>query len=305
MGKHSKVEKDHVSKIQKWIAEDHQARQKAGRKTWDHQKDIICKWNVYHEKIKKLDKRSNKKVDKVEPRIKRFIKFADGTTTWQRLNIKFYREFLSNNKELENLCIYLNGLDPVEVRAGLKYKLKEAYIPRTHVLKFFNLIKSEYINDDKKDIETQLNNWIRYSLNWFQAQTPKVENWKKLERKWGKSLINVDDGISDKDRVFPKGELRSKNTIIRIIWMTNKFMQYLHETYPNKYPPTEFNPISKSQFRQLLKLRKGQDTYKQRRAIDSKTWKRIKTAIKDDPQLSILQLCWEFGLRRSEVTCPG
>ncbi len=288
MPRHKKVTKQDISKIERWLAEDYQARQNDGRACWEKGKDIICKWGVYEE---------NNSYS-----VKRFIRFKDGGSTWQRLKKPFYREFLQSKRELDNLATYLNGLDPAEVKAGIKYKLKESYIPRTHILNFCRTIKANFLNDDKKDIENRLNSFINYGLNWFQDQkTPKVNEWKKFEKRWGQCLLNYSNDIKDSERIFPKGELRSKNTIVRVIWLMNQFMEYLHEQYPNKYPPTRFSPISNSQFRSLEKLRKAHNLVKKRGHISEEHWLTIRDRIREDEHLKIVELCYEFGLRRSEA----
>lgn len=292
MGKHKKINQQQVSKIQRWLAEDAaQERLRAGKRLWS-QEDTVCKWGVYQE--------PNKDGQTITT-IKRFIKFKDGRSTWQRLKKPFYKDYLNSKRELENLVIYLNGLDPDEHRAGIKYKLKESYIPRVHVIKFQRMVRENFLNKDKKDIDYRLGNFIMYGLNWFQEQTEKVNEWKKFEKRWGECLINMSSNIKPRERIFPEGELKSKNTLVRIVWMMNQFLEYLHEVYPNKYPPMRFNPISKSQFNSLLKERKALELVRERTHIKDSDWIKIQEAIKDDPHLKIIQLCYEFGLRRSEA----
>lgn len=275
MGKHKKFKKNQKSRLEKWIEQDFQARQasqknrskKKRKKVWDPDKDIVCKWNVYDEPQIRLNKKNKKKERVVVQRIKRNIKIIlDGkdrngnsktTQTWQRLKLSLYKEFLGNKRELENICFVLNGQDPGEARVGIKFNSQESCIPRSKVLKFCRLIQKEFVNDDKKDINCRLNNFIKCSFEWFQARDPNPNNWKKFERQWGRCLLNTDASIKDYERIFPENELRSKNTIIRIIWMTNKFMEYLHEIYPNRYPLYYFDPIRPSQFRSQTRLRKG------------------------------------------------
>ncbi|MCB0368114.1 MAG: tyrosine-type recombinase/integrase [Bdellovibrionales bacterium] len=289
MGRHKKFKKEDVSKIQKWLKEDFEERKVKGRIIWNHQTDIICKWGLYSEGEDK------------GPSIKRFIKRKDGKTTWHRLKKKFYKDFYQSQKELENIVIYLNGLDPAEHRAGIKYRLKEGYIPRVHVINFCREVKNNFLNDDKKDIENRINGFINYGLNWFQNKTHKVNEWKKYDKKWGQCLLNYNEDIKDSDRIFPLGELRSKNTIIRVIWLMNKFMEYLHQQYPNKYPPTYFDPITNSQFRSLEMIRKQRGLVRDRKHIKSEHWEIIKRNIENDPHLKIIEICYEFGLRRSEA----
>lgn len=292
MGNHCKINKEQVSRIQKWLEEDAiQDRIRAGKKVWT-QEDTICKWGLHQEP-------SNN--GKIITTIKRYVKFKDGGSTWQRLKKPFYKDFLNSKRELENLVIYLNGLDPNEHRAGIKYKLKESYIPKAHVVKFQRMVRDNFLNDDKKDIDYRLGNFIMYGLNWFQEQTEKANDWKKFEKRWGECLINVSSDIKPRERIFPEGELKSKNTIIRIIWMMNHFLEYLHSVYPNKYPPIKFNPISKSQFNSLLKERKKRNLVHKRGHIHPDDWIKILEAIKEDSHLRIIQICYEFGLRRSEV----
>lgn len=303
MGRHKKVKKSEVdSVIKKWVAHQDKVRAKNGKRVWDEKRDTVCPWNVYEEKQTK-----DSKPVKV---IKRNIKFKYKTKkeakgqpkqTWQRLPKRFYNDYLHSQRELENLCIILNGLDPSEYRAGIRYKIKTAYLPNRVALEFIENTKSEFLNEQKKDITNRLNNFVRCGLNWFQNQSSKVYDWPKLQKRWGHCLLNIADNIKEEERIFEKGTLRSRNTILRIIWLMNKFMEHLHKEYPHRYPAIKFDPISSSQFRQLETKRKNRKEYKERRTINDLDWQKIKKLIEKDPQLKILKLCWEFGLRRSEA----
>ncbi|MDP7320516.1 MAG: hypothetical protein QF441_07895 [Bacteriovoracaceae bacterium] len=81
----------------------------------------------------------------------------------------------------------------------------------------------------------------------------------------------------------------------------NKFMEYLHQKYPNKYPPTYFDPITNSQFRSLEMIRKQRGLVRNRKYIKDEHWEIIKRNIENDPHLKIIEICYEFGLRRSEA----
>ncbi|MGH1469214.1 MAG: tyrosine-type recombinase/integrase [Bdellovibrionales bacterium] len=302
MGRHKKVKKSEISVIERWIANQVKVREKAKKRTWNEEVDTVCPWNVYEEKQTK-----DSKPVKV---IKRNIKFKYKTKkeaknqpkqTWQRLPIRFYKDYLHSKRELENLCIYLNGLDPAEYRAGIRYKIKTAYLPNRVVLEFIENTKSEFLNEQKKDITNRLNNFVRCGLNWFQSQSSKVNEWPNLQKRWGHCLLNLADNIEDEERIFEKGTLRSKNTILRIIWLMNNFMEHLHKEYPNRYSAIKFDPITPRQFAKLEKTRKNKKDYKKRRVINDLDWQKIKKLIAKDPQLKILKLCWEFGLRRSEA----
>ena len=254
MGRHKKVKKSDISAIERWITNQVKERQKAKKRVWDEDRDTVCPWNVYEEKQTK-----DSKPAKV---IKRNIKFKYKTKkeakgqpkqTWQRLPRRFYNDYLHSKRELENLCIYLNGLDPAEYRAGIRYKVKTAYLPNRVVLDFIDNTTSEFANDQKKDITNRLNNFVKCGLNWFQNQSSKVNEWPKHQKRWGICLLNMANNIEDNERIFEKGTLRSKNTIIRVIWLMNKFMEHLHKEYPHRYSAINFDPISPGQFRQLEK----------------------------------------------------
>ncbi len=288
-----KAKKTDVSKIEIWLRNSVQTRADEGKPLWStDNKDIICKWNTYKEKDNS---------DNPITTIKRFIKFKNGRTTWQRLKREFYRDYLYSQKELKNLCIYLNGLDPAEVKAGIKYEYKTSFVSKQDIFKFWQQIRSEFVNQDKKDINNRYQNMIRYGLEWFQRQTAKPNSWKALDKKWGIALLNTDLNMKAKYRIFPEGELRSKNTIVRVIWMMNKFMIYLNEKHPHKYPLIEFNPITKSQFAGHLKQRKTRNMVTKRCHIPDDKWAVIRDRLRIDPHLKILELCYEFGLRRSEA----
>ncbi|MDC1174556.1 tyrosine-type recombinase/integrase [Bacteriovoracaceae bacterium] len=163
------------------------------------------------------------------------------------------------------------------------------------------MIRDNFLNEDKKDIDQRLSRFIMCGLNWFQEQTEKVNEWKKFEKRWGECLINMSSNIKQRERIFPEGELRCKNTLVRVVWLMNQFMEYLHGEYPNKYPPIKFNPITKAQFNSLLKERKRRNLVNKRGHIKLDHWNIIKEGIKNDPHLKIVQLCFEFGLRCSEA----
>lgn len=300
MGRHKKVSKSHISAIEKWLKEQTEHRRKKKKKLWDETKDTVCPWNVYEEK----------NGDEITTVIKRNIKFHYKTKkeaknqpkqTWQRLNRKFYKDYIHSQRELENICIYLNGLDPAEYRAGLRYKAITAYLPNRVLLDFIEKTKAEFLNDEKKDINNRINNFIRCGLNWFQKKSHKVYEWKKYEEKWGQCLLNMADNIEDEERLYEEGDLRSKNTLLRIVWMMNKFMHHLHKEFPHKYPLIEFDPISNSQFKSLEIKRINAPDYREREMINELHWHKIKKEISKDNQLKVLILCWEFGLRRSEA----
>jgi integrase len=223
--------------------------------------------------------------------------------TWQRLDRKFYKKYLTSIRELKNLCIYLNGLDPAQVRAEEKYHIKLAYIPKKAIEEFQKEMIDDFVNDDKKGIKSRINAFTEYGLWWFQNRTVKLQDWKDHEKRWGKCLLNLDKDIQDDERIFPEGELRSKNTIVRVIWMMNHFLEFIHLKYPHKFPHLKMNPIKKQFFTKLQNERKKRNLARQRRKIDDLSWKKIRTALekKENIELRILILCWEFGLRRNEA----
>ena len=234
MGKHKKVTKEQHGLIQQWILAY------TFKKPPIQGKDYIGPWELYPE-------------SKNNPvyRIKRFIKYKDGGSTWQRLKLDFYEEYLTNNREIERLLIWLNGRDPEEMRAGIKFRVKKAYIPSKHLEDFLKDTKNNFANEDKKEIKSRLNSFQKYGLEWFQKKEVNPLKWKLYDKEWGICLLNLNPEISNESRIIPAQELRSRNTIKRIIWMMNKFLEYLNDVEPNKYPLITLNPLSRSQLASL------------------------------------------------------
>lgn len=283
MGTHKKLTKQEESGIQKWLrAYNFKVPPKVD-------KDYIGPWSIHPEK-KSL-------------RIKRYIKYKDtGRKTWQRLPINFYRHLITNNREMENILILLNeGMDYREYLAKKKFKFKSALIPKTAVLAFEVEIRTNFLNKNKKEINNRLKAFKRYGLKWFDEIEPNPLKWKQREYEWGQALLNLNDLIPKKNKIFQHGELRSKNTIIRVIWMMNKFLKYLYDNQPAKYPLITLNPISNADFAKLERRRKYLNLVRRRRHINPDHWKIIKPHLKKDNDLAIIELCYEFGLRRNEA----
>ena len=283
MKRQKQVSKQAIGHIQQWIKD-----YKWKGATPDPSKgDSIARWSLHAE---------NNTLT-----IKRFVKYKNGQTTWQRLKREFYEDLLTKEKELENLIIFLNGEDPNEVRALRKFKIKNAYLPRTLVQKFYQETLDNYNNTKKKDIETRLEAFNKYGIEWLTNKDPNPLKWKKFEKEWGKCLLNMVDTIKQQDRIFPLGELKSKNTLVRVVWLVNHFLEFLYNENPLKYPLIVLTPITKADFARLEQIRKSRDLVKIRSHINPDHWKIIQKKIKDDPDLCVIELCYEFGLRRNEA----
>ena len=180
--------------------------------------------------------------------------------------------------------------------------MKLAYVPKKKLTEFRNEMIKDFLNKDKKGIKNRLNAFETYGLKWFQDHSPRIQDWVSLEKRWGRALINLED-IPKKDRIFEKGELRSKNTIIRVIWMMNHFLEFIHKEYPHKFPHFKLNPVKKQHFGKLKEAREDRKLTRQRVKIDDISWEKIKKSLyqEDNIDLRILILCREFGLRRNEA----
>lgn len=238
------------------------------------------------------------------PRIRRWAHYPNGKKTYERYPSNKYAHLRDNPKELENFVIRLNGEDPDEKRVKLLVKFRHAYINPELLDLYLEYLRTQI--PSKKHALVEFTNLQRYFFGFFIVRMGIADPlmWHRQQNHWAKALLNKIDSedthFKEEWRLFTAGDVRSAKTLRSIVNAANRFMQFLHERRPDEVPPLRFNPLNRAAYKELEARRKLKGKVIIRKFIPANHWETIKQKSPKEI-LAWVQLCYAYGLRRSEV----
>lgn len=243
-------------------------------------------------------------VDGSKKSIRRWVYFADGKKAFERFPLVRYLPIRSDEKELQNFIIRLNGFDPKVERLRKKVTFKHAFISDELLSDYAENYLSTHI-PNKKDAGTLFAYLKNYALNFFinRMQLANPLEWHRNQHVWGRYLLNRDSTLDPKLQIFDSNEIRSAKVLKYTVNELNRFMKYLHLRRPDEIPVLTFDPLSRASFREHDARRRMTTSVHQSKYIKPSDWEKIEKALesKGSPWRFAIYLAHAYGLRRNEA----
>ncbi|HYX38926.1 MAG TPA: site-specific integrase [Oligoflexus sp.] len=163
----------------------------------------------------------------------------------QRLPTKYLRALVKSDEDAKNLVLRLNGKDPKEEAARLRYQERVAWISPELMRSYESKVRNNYTSE--KDFATVMNYLHKYVLDFFvnRLKEPDVRMWKVSQDLWGTYLLNKDVAEDDPLRIMEPGKLFSKKVLKYIINEANRFLRFVHNQMPLEVPFIKLEPLDK------------------------------------------------------------
>lgn len=212
--------------------------------------------------------------------IRRYRK-VNGKIKWQTHPRATYKDLPKS--EVEALVRRLNTSHiQKENESKKKYDFDHAYINQKVLSDFLTKLETEA--SDRNHINSLFNALNTYTLKYFVAdlELPDPNGWKKAEAKFGKFLL---------------GQKIGPRRIKGIIQLTNRFIKFLHDQYPDEVRLFHLEPVSKNVLKHLKATTPNTERLKY---ISEKDFKTICEKI-EPSLLPAIKISYLFGLRCGEV----
>jgi integrase len=235
--------------------------------------------------------------------------YRDATTgkqKRQRLPTKYIRELVKGDEDARNLVLRLNGKDPKEEAARLRYQERVAWISPELLRAYESKVRNNYTSE--KDFSTVMNYLHRYVLDFFvnRLNEPDVRMWKARQDLWGTYLLNKDVAEDDPHRILEPGKLFSKKVLKYIINEANRFLRFVHNQMPLEVPYIKLEPLDKMALvnadakRIQVNGRKHPGVYIPPAKL-TKIMKHLKEIAEAQPWAKAALIAYYYGLRTAET----
>jgi integrase len=204
---------------------------------------------------------------------------------FERLALVQYRHVRDSEGELKDFVHRLNAALRVPELVAFKHAFISPALLEEYLEHLLAQIPTESV------ARTQFQYLRDYALNFFIGRLNLANplDWHRVHKtKWALYLTNDPD--------VPEAA-RTKR---QIVFALNHFIEWLHERRPTEMPALKFVPLTRAMLRAIESRRIREGRARRPRPIPPETWKAILKRI-DKRVHPVLQLCYYFGLRRSEA----
>lgn len=211
----------------------------------------------------------------------RRYRLVNGKPKWETYPKKNWGHL--NESEVAALISRLNATHESKRRAAEeRYNYDHAFINNNTLEAFEHFIKTSV--SDRDHIKVLMYYVCNYALKYFvrTKQLADPSHWKRYESGFGKFLLSEPLGVS---------------AVTRIIATTNRFINFLHESYPEEVRLIVLRPLTAEDIKALSKK---STNINRNKFITESDFKLICEKAAPDI-LPALKLSYYFGLRVSEV----
>ncbi len=193
---------------------------------------------------------------------------------YARLPVGHYRHIKTDEAELRAFVLRLNA--PYRTKEAVA--VKHAFISPALQDEYRDLLLAQIPTE--RDAHTQYNylreHFLKYFIEKLNLSDPKA--WYLVHKtQWANYLLGLGKSVS---------------TLRKIIQEANRFIEWLAEKRPGELPAMRFKPISRAKLKQLAATARLKE---RPHFIKDSEWAQLKV------KLPAAQLCYLFGLRRSEA----